>query len=295
MNTLASPVRRVLGQKNPNAPLLSPSPRKAQQPNTIASPVRERSNLKRPVSPSSAIPPSSRAGQKRKIHEVEEEIPVESQSSTLSHHPLSQMTGMWSDQSSQDIPSPGRSLEFTKSTPRTALTSFQASQEESQTIEAQFIIHDEPSQRTLDKMVRHTRTIATSRTDPLQHAVALPQSTSQLIPPIRPNLPKDTSQISLSLSSLIDFENDDGLEEDDMDFIKEDAPLPKQNPQTELDSRKEMLLEVSLYPGACLVNLDLTLCATESRNPSYSTSTRNLQSPNQSSHQTLCASEHSQK
>jgi hypothetical protein len=156
MNTLASPTRRVLGQKDPNAPLQSPSPRKSQHALSTASPVSERPSLKRPASPSSSIPPSPRAGQKRKIQEAEEDLPAESQTSTLSHHPLSQMTGIWSDATSQDASSPPRSMQQTKSTPNTALTSFQASQEESQAIEAEFIIHDEPSQRALDKMVLHT-------------------------------------------------------------------------------------------------------------------------------------------
>jgi hypothetical protein len=84
-----------------------------------------------------------------------------------------------------------------------------------------------------------------SPANPLQHAVALPQSTSQLIPPLRPNLTKETSQISLSMSSLIDFENDTAPEDDNMDYIEEASSLPKQRPQTEAETRKEMLLEVS--------------------------------------------------
>jgi hypothetical protein len=158
MNPLVSPARRVLGKKDPNAPLLSPSPKKTQHAHPIASPARERSNLKRPISPSSSVPPSPRAGQKRKIQETEDDLMLDSQNSSFSHHPLSQMTGMWSDRSSQDASSPPRSMELAKSTPHTALTSFQASQEESQAIEVQFVIHDEPSQQTLDKMVRNALT-----------------------------------------------------------------------------------------------------------------------------------------
>lgn len=155
MNPLASPARRVLGQKDPNAPLPSPSPKKTQHSHSIASPVRERSNLKRPVSPGSSVPSSPRAGQKRKIQETQDDLLLDSQNSSFSHHPLSQMTGMWSDRSSEDASSPPMSMGLTRSTPHTASTSFQASQEDSQVIEAQFVIHDEPSQRTLDKMVGH--------------------------------------------------------------------------------------------------------------------------------------------
>lgn len=156
MNTLTSPTRRVLGQKDPNAPLQSSSPRKSQHALATASPISERPNLKRPSSANSSNPPSPRAGQKRKIQESGDDLLADSQNSTLSHHPLSQMTGLWSEPSSQDVSSPPRSMLQTKSTPNTAQTSFQASQEEPQTIEAQFVIHEEPSQKTLDKMVLHT-------------------------------------------------------------------------------------------------------------------------------------------
>jgi len=153
MTTLTSPTRRVLGKKDPNAPLLSSSPRKSQPVLGIGSTISDRPNLKRPASASSSNPSSPRAGQKRKIQNAGDDLPADSQYSTLGHHPLSQMTGLWSDPSSQDASSPPRSMLQAKSTPNTAQTSFQASQEESQTIEAQFIIHEEPSQRTLDKMV----------------------------------------------------------------------------------------------------------------------------------------------
>lgn len=72
----------------------------------------------------------------------------------------------------------------------------------------------------------------------------LSQNTSQLVPPIRPNLAKETSQVSLSMSSLIDFENNLPSDDDNMESIEE-IVQKVQGPKTEEDSRKEMLLEVN--------------------------------------------------
>jgi len=121
----------------------------------------------------------------------------------------------------------------------------------------------------------------------------MPQSTSQLIPPLRPNFTKETSQISVSMSSFVDFDNDTAPGDDHMNYIEETTSLPKQRPQTEEETRKEMLLEVgrvSLDPSL----LSLNLCA-ESRNPSNSTTTSHLQGSNKPNHQTICTSECSEE
>ena len=55
---------------------------------------------------------------------------------------------------------------------------------------------------------------------------------------------KETSQLSVSMSSLIDFEDNSSHEDDDLEFIEIVEPLPKQRPQTEEESRREMMLEV---------------------------------------------------
>lgn len=70
--------------------------------------------------------------------------------------------------------------------------------------------------------------------------MTLPQNTSQL-PQFRPNLLTEASQLSLSMSSLIDFEGDE------MEVIEESEFIPDQRPKTQEDTRKEMLVEVSLF------------------------------------------------
>ncbi len=76
--------------------------------------------------------------------------------------------------------------------------------------------------------------------------MTLSQNTSQLLPHLlRPALVKESSQVSLSLSSLIDFETNLSSQSDDLQPIEETATIvADQRPKTEEDSRKEMLLEV---------------------------------------------------
>ncbi|KAL2425979.1 hypothetical protein ABEF95_008457 [Exophiala dermatitidis] len=246
MSTTTSPTRRVLGEKDPNANLQihSLSPRKANVHTGLenASPIAQRpTTLKRALSPSS---PRPRAGQKRKIEDAndEESIIPDSQDGNASTayphaHPLSQMTDILSDS-----PSEVEGVGLYKSTPNTVFSSFRPSQDDPShvQVEAQFEIHEEPSQQTLDKM----------------HAVTLPQNTSQIVPPLRPNLNKECSQISLSMSSLIDFGNnrssqvdeteDQDPAQDDMQMMEEDqaTEVPKEQiPKTQEEARKEMLLE----------------------------------------------------
>ena len=77
----------------------------------------------------------------------------------------------------------------------------------------------------------------------LKHAISFTQGTSQLVPSLRPNLIKEASQISLSMSSLIDFENNRSSQDDDMQMIEEAAPKEPQL-KTGEEERKEMMLEV---------------------------------------------------
>ena len=63
------------------------------------------------------------------------------------------------------------------------------------------------------------------------------------MPPLRPNLNKEPSQVSLDMSSLIDFENLSS-QGDDMQMLEEPQVVKDQRPKTEEDTRKEMLLEV---------------------------------------------------
>lgn len=167
MNTTTSPTRRVLGEKDPNAPVQTQSPRKAQVglENGYSSPaaISQRPSLKRPLSPASFSP---HAGRKRKLEQTtNEDVIPESQSPSPSQsqdasasmsmsmpHPMSQMTDILSDSASEQGGGPYKQY---KSTPNTVFSSsFRPSQEDpSQVVEAQFEIHEEPSQQTLDRMV----------------------------------------------------------------------------------------------------------------------------------------------
>ena len=155
MSTVASPSRRVFGDKNPNAHLQTQSPhRRTKQSLDLASPVQ--SSLKRPLSPSYFPLFSPRAGQKRRIEDVNEEEPTDSQ--TTNTQPWSPITDVLMDSSSDQEDTSRTSIAQTKSTPATTFTSssFYASQDEQSQPEVQFQIHDEPSQQTLDKMVGST-------------------------------------------------------------------------------------------------------------------------------------------
>jgi hypothetical protein len=73
--------------------------------------------------------------------------------------------------------------------------------------------------------------------------VSFTQTISQMVPSVRPDLLKEASQTSLSMSSLIDFENNRSSQEDDMQMI-EDNDQPE--PVAAQDAHKKMMLEVSL-------------------------------------------------
>lgn len=65
---------------------------------------------------------------------------------------------------------------------------------------------------------------------------------------VRPTFNQEPSQASLSMSSLIDFENNFSSQSDEMQMLEEhDTTEPRaQPPKPEGDTRKEMLLEVSI-------------------------------------------------
>ncbi|KAK4935781.1 hypothetical protein LTR10_023231 [Elasticomyces elasticus] len=258
MSAVNSPARRVLGEKDPNTLLAQiQSPKKARLDIGFASPR----SLKPPHASG-----SPHAGQKRKIHQVEDEEAAESQNSNALQI-LSQRTDLLSDEEpSMHEEGFYTSMAEIKSTPNTLLTSFRASQEEHPQLEAEFVILDEPSQQTLDKM----------------HAVSFTQTTSQLVPSLRPDLVKEPSQLSLSMSSLIDFDNNLSSQGDDMQMLEE----PVQGHNSEKDTRKQMLLEV--FYTTCALVPSLTSPA-ESRNSSDATSARLLQGGNQPDLQALRA------
>lgn len=135
MSTIASPTRRVLGDKDPNA-LLSPTKTKISLESALS--PRPLKRLASPISP--------RAGQKRKIVETYNEEAEDSQQTSNSHI-FSQHTDTLSDGPSDPQDAFQPSMAQHKPTP------FHTSQEEPVQLESEFQIHDEPSQQTLDKMV----------------------------------------------------------------------------------------------------------------------------------------------
>lgn len=177
------------------------------------------------------------------MDDVQDEEAPESQETTTPH-PLSQMTVMLSDGPSEGEESADRSMGHATSTSNTGSISFRSSQEEPSQVEAEFTIHDEPSQQTLDTMVCEIRRMKYVINRNMQHAVTLTQQTSQLVPPLRPNLVKEVSQISLSMSSLIDFENNLSSQDDDLLPIEEVDVVQVQRSKNEEDLRKELVLEV---------------------------------------------------
>ncbi|KIW72764.1 hypothetical protein PV04_00939 [Phialophora macrospora] len=218
MSTAASPTRRVLGPKDPNALLQQPS-KVSSRGLQVASPAA------RGESPARSPLTGPRAGQKRKLEEVYDSAPADSQE-TISLHTLSQVTELRSDALSEVEESAQPSMTWSKSTLNTSSASFRGSQEEACPVEPEFHILEEPSQQTLDTM----------------HAISLTQNTSQLVPPLRPNLVKEGSQVSLSMSSLIDFDNNRSSQDDDMQMIEE-LEVPIQTAAAKEDARKEMMLE----------------------------------------------------
>ncbi len=248
MSTTDSPTRRALVLKDPNAALQQQQPRKALSRTLHAAwPAPARQGTKRSFSPTRSPLTSPRAGQKRKIEELHDTQPLAQTDSqeTISAHPLSQITDMLSD--TEDIEENAEpSLTRSKSTLNTSFNSFRDSQEDAPHVEPEFHIHEEPSQQTLDTMV----SLSLGKDDLLltgtQHAVTFAPSTSQLIPPLRPNLLKETSQLSVSMSSLIDFDDGCSSQGDEMQMIEEpELQQPAVDMQSkEEEARKEMMLEV---------------------------------------------------
>jgi hypothetical protein len=155
MTTPSSPARRVLGEKDPNAPLLQTqySPKKTKFG------LEQKDLARAPARPSlDGVP--ARAGQKRKIHEVEEvEHP---QSERRQSSSFSVNDNMMSDEDEdEDEDGLEHGQTFNTSMPHPTKSTFGSSQAASQEdplvqVDAEFEIHEEPSQQTLDTMVSLT-------------------------------------------------------------------------------------------------------------------------------------------
>lgn len=156
MAQLNSPSRRVLGDKTTNASI-----RPQHLSKTVKNPTLTRDSLSLSYGQPTHSPRTSmlfkspRAGQKRRIDEVEDAEKHDSQQSTDTQR-LSEAGDWLSDESSHMDDMMVDSTSHSKSTAQTSLTSFHASQIEQEPAEVQFEIPDEMSQRTLDKMVSIT-------------------------------------------------------------------------------------------------------------------------------------------
>lgn len=289
MSTTTSPTRRVLGPKNPNAPLQQHTSKGSNTALQVASPASQRP-AKRPLSRASSPAMSPRIGQKRKIEEVHETERADSQeTNNNASDSSSQMTDLLSDSQSEMGDKSRTSMSQSKSTLNTTFTSFHGSQEEPPPVEPEFHILEEASQQTLDKMVCRCSTARACFLLTLpQHAVTFTQNTSQLVPDLRPSLAPEASQVSLmSMSSLIDFDTHRSSQDDDMQMLEETESVTKDEPRkTDEDVRREMMLEVSLS-HISIVNpfcLFVLTKPAESRNSPYATAARLLQDPDQPNH-----------
>ena len=152
MPQIDSPARRALGNLTTNASIKPQTSVK-----TWRNPASSRDSLTVSFGETTRSPKPSvvfkspRIGQKRSIEEVEDPERNESQHSTDTQ-PLSQATEPLSD-SLEDSAMMVDSTTNTRSTAPTSMTSFKDSQAEPEPPEVQFEIHEEMSQRTLDKMV----------------------------------------------------------------------------------------------------------------------------------------------
>jgi len=138
----ASPMRRVLADKSTNASLNMPRQHTPQKP-SLSVPEQTSPRRSSPLSRSlhRISPGSPGTGRKRRIEEVEDGA---SQTSNTTQK-LSQITEILSDGVSEE----GTSMESRT----TMMTRFHASQEEQPPLEDTFEIHEEHSQRTVDKLV----------------------------------------------------------------------------------------------------------------------------------------------
>jgi hypothetical protein len=158
MASTNSPIRRVLGNKTTNAPIRKQSPSKPIRTATADLEQLNVPSLK--VIPSvevSDVATSLRAGQKRRIDEVEDA----ERSDAMEHSQRSDITqtlSLLSDSGSETGDTSMNTSDHTKSTNAMSGLSFGASQPEPAPLETTFEIHEEVmSQHSRDQLVRdHT-------------------------------------------------------------------------------------------------------------------------------------------
>lgn len=153
MPTLPSPTRRVLGDKTPNASMKrradEPTP-KSHLDYSVSDEPKAVMKYAVQVEVGNHITP--KAGQKRRIHEIDdtEEQDHQSRDKASSKSPD---TVLSTEPRSETDDRGLSSTDPTTTTISTLLSSFHASQEQLMPLEDQFDIQDEISQQTLDKIV----------------------------------------------------------------------------------------------------------------------------------------------
>lgn len=224
MATPESPVRRVLGDKPTNAPIRKHSPSKPIKNASQGSSLLTASSSNRaPTMQSDNASTSPRAGQKRRIDEVEDAERVDWSEPASQRSDRTQVLSLLSDGSSEAGEMSMDATEGTKSTNATSALSFAPSQPESGPMETTFEIHEEVmSQNSRDQLVRsetfHEADLMLTRP---QHAIVLPQNASQP-QGLRPSLTKDHSQLSVGMSSFLNFDQTISSQDDSMEPIKRD-------------------------------------------------------------------------
>lgn len=225
---MTSPARRVLGDKDKNAPLNTQSLKQ-----TALASMASMAEPSIPKKTHEMLPPfpSPLAGSKRKIEEVDSAERIEKDELQDS-----QRTQLLSDTESDDDQQNHTSNSNAYQSYETTETSLDASQNP---IEPHFELpQDEMSQKTLDRM----------------NDVPMPQNTSQL-PPLHPAFLKEFSAGSQGLSTFINFEGPPSSQGSDqvqplkpvkVEKSKPDdvsKPAEKDTSESEVAARKKMLSE----------------------------------------------------
>lgn len=258
MSKIASPTRRVLGEKDKNASLNITSPQKGSRTPTATKPARSQGPPIGLFSPRPNLPPpASRAGQKRRINDVEG-VEVRDWSKVAK---ASQNSEVLSDTGSES----GRAdTSMSRSMADTNMTSFSVCQDGPNSLEQHFQLpQEEMSQQTLEKIVSDSDLLSLQNANIIQHAVPMPQNMSQSILATMPSQPPGASQDNMVMSKYIDFggsdasQRSDGLEMIEAKGAKDDDKATDTDPEemteiqpqrepTEDEQRKAMLEEVSL-------------------------------------------------
>lgn len=252
MSSLLSPSRRALVDKTTNAQVRKQSTTKhvktAEPPSILLA-----TSLNNRVS-QTEIAKSTRAGQKRSIEEVEDVERSERLEEGSQGSNSTQTLSLLSEGDSLNL------LDDSRTTNATSALSFGPSQPEAPPIETTFEILEDMSQNTCDQLVSEALVRSGLCTDWLQHAVNLPQNASQP-QGLKPLMTTQLSQVSVGMSSFIDFDQSQTDKSDGLQPLKQDygsTEAEAQNPPVQaVKTRREqvdaqadrlrMRLQLALY------------------------------------------------